>query len=478
MSLYQDRLLTEGIRIIEKSTPSDQFYADYTELNFEQALTKRTKLAELRYQISPVLKHFQQLFTVFCGLLCALFFILGASSVSQLLVNQSNSQINFFWAIVLFLAPNLLSLLIWGFVFFKPGALRSSWLASISLSFIALLDKLLHKANEQHPHYTVLFRYYFEHQFGAYFGRARISLISHLWWMCYLLGATLSLLLVLATHQVDFIWQTTILSESVFTQITQLLTALPDILGITVPNVDDVAQASIAAINSTSSVAQQSRMSWANLLIFSLIVYALLPRVILMLIFRHRVKYKKIHFKINFSLPYYVQLKGQLQPVCSGSFISDPDSGNENNIEIFNDINSVLNKAFPDHAFPLAIELNTSLLNEIRDQLDSVYAALLINVVDGQSQQQAINSLKIANINTLVIYVDIKRVPDRGWLSFVKRCQSAHSVTVYLVILGKVTLVEDNRASLRFKDWVEMAAQVDIDIAHITYKQICEVKGE
>ncbi|MDN2663987.1 DUF2868 domain-containing protein [Psychromonas sp. 14N.309.X.WAT.B.A12] len=477
MSLYQDRLLTEGIRIIEKSTPSDQFHADYAELSFEQALTKRTKLAELRYQIAPVLKHFQQLFTVFCGLLSILFFILGASSVSQLLVNQSNSQINFFWAIVLFLAPNLLSLIIWLFVFFKPGALSSSWLANVSLSLISLLDKLLHKAHDQHPYYTSLFRYYFEHQFGAYFGRARLSLVSHLWWTCYLLGATLSLLLVLATHQVDFIWQTTILSESVFTQITQLLTTPPHFLGITVPNANDVAQASIGAINSLSS-AQQSRVSWANLLIFSLTVYALLPRVMLMLFFKHRVKSKKRQFQVNFSLPYYVQLKGQLQPVSNRSFISDPDSEGRDSVDLADRHDLVRNSRFPTDALPLAIELNSALLSKVRGQIDPIYSVSLINVIDGQTQQQAISLISDSNVNDLALYVDIKRVPDRGWLSFVKKCNTDPSMMIYLVILGEVILLEDERASLRFKDWIEMAAQAGIDASRITYKQINEVESE
>ena len=55
MDLYQHRLLTEGIRIIEKTSPSTRFNADYSTLNFQDALLKRTQLAELRYQVAPVL---------------------------------------------------------------------------------------------------------------------------------------------------------------------------------------------------------------------------------------------------------------------------------------------------------------------------------------------------------------------------------------------------------------------------------------
>ena len=75
MDLYQNRLLTEGIRIIEKPSPSNRFNADYSSLNLTDALSKRTKLAELRYQVSPVLLHLQQLLKFSIGLICVVFLV-------------------------------------------------------------------------------------------------------------------------------------------------------------------------------------------------------------------------------------------------------------------------------------------------------------------------------------------------------------------------------------------------------------------
>ncbi|WP_028869283.1 DUF2868 domain-containing protein [Psychromonas arctica] len=469
MDLYQNRLLTEGIRIIEKSSPSNRFNADYSTLNLSDALSKRTQLAELRYQASSVLRHLQQLLTFSIGLMCVFFLIVGASSVSQFLVNESSTQINFFWAIVLFIAPNILSLIIWCIVYFKRHALSLPWLANLILSMLTLVDKLQHKVSTKHIHYIDLFQFYFEHRFGAYMGRVQLSLISHLWWSSYLLGATLSLFLVLATHQVDFIWQTTILSEDTFFKLTQWLTYLPNLLAINVPTPSDVSHASIGIVNPLQ-VAQEIRISWSNLLIFSLIVYALLPRIILMLVFYQSIKQKKKNFQLDLSDAYYIQLKNILHPIGKASFISDADlhQGNANNHQ--NKESSQYNQSLvmPKNAYPIAIELNQRNLQQADKHVLKHYSVDLINVLDNISQQAALSALKSSAADHVILYVDVKRVPDRGWLSFAKKCQYKSNVQLYLLLLADQPVNKAKIAS-RLEDWIEIAAKVNISSQYITY---------
>ena len=474
MSLYQDRLLTEGIRIIEKNAPSNSFNANYSALTFQDALFKRTQLAELRYQTTPVFNHFQKLVKLFCSVMCLLFLMIGATSVSTFLVSETGAQINFFWAIVLFIAPNILSLIIWLFLYFKKNAINNTWVTNLSLLLITLLDKLHHKISNKHPHYIALFEYYFEHRFGSYLGRVQLSLISHLWWSSYLLGATLSLLVVLATHQVDFIWQTTILSEDVFVQLTQILTTIPHLLGINVPSASDVSNATIGLTNPLQ-LAQDSRVSWSNLLIFSLTVYALLPRFILMLFFQRAVKSQQKQFTLNLSLPYYVQLKSLLHPIVNTSFISDPDSLHDSK-QSTQTINQMINRKgyestllIPENAYPLAIELNHSRFQQANKHAADYAVASLINVVDSDSQQTALLQIQSGNVSNIVLYVDLKRLPDRGWLTLVKKCYYQSNVQIYLVLLSE-QLIEKNEPLLsRLQDWLEMAAQANITEQHITY---------
>jgi hypothetical protein len=472
VNLYQNRLLTEGIRIIEKLSPSESFNADYSSLSFDDALSKRTQLAELRFQVSPVFQHFQRLLKLFCGLFCLLFLMIGASSVSQFLVSESGAQINFFWGIVLFIAPNILSLCLWLFFYVKRGALNNSWLMNISLSGVALLDKLQHKIHSKNPHYIPLFHFYFEHRFGSYMGREQLSLLSHLWWSCYLLGATVSLLVVLATHQVDFIWQTTILNEAFFVQLTQLLTAFPHMLGINVPTPSDVGYASISLTNPLT-LAQTSRISWSNLMIFSLIAYALLPRILLALFFQFKIKNKKKQFKLNLALPYYLALKNILHPMVKQHFISDPDTEGamHNVISDKQHQNRGYNNqlVLPTEVYPLAIELNRIRFQQASNHASSCSERPLMNILDNQTQQQALSALISSDLHHIVLYVDVLRLPDRGWLSLVKQLRYKNNVQVYLLLLGEHTVSEDMRTMARLDDWLSLATQAQISQQQINY---------
>jgi len=467
---YQQRLVTEGIRVIENDSPADSFNADYSELSFDSALAKRTQLAELRYQVAPVFMHFKQLFKRFSVLVSLIFLMIGATSVSQFLVNDAGTQINFFWAILLFIVPNLLSLLVWLIFYFRKVNLNISWIANLSLSGIRGLDKLHHKLTSKHPYYTKLFQFYFDHRFIAYMGKAQLSFISHLWWSCYLLGATCSLLVVLATHQVDFIWETTILSADVFAQLTNMLTLLPNLLGVSVPHNAEVASAGISIVNSLE-VAQANRISWANLLIFSLTVYGLLPRTLLMFIFKQKIKYQQKKFKINYSLPYYIQLKNLLQPIVHHRFISDPDVSSTLDKETPAVIDKLYNQnlTMPVDAYPLAIELNKSTLLAAQQHADQHYSIKLTNILDSESLQYALSELIVSDKPDLVLYVDIRRAPDRGWLSLVNKLYYKDATTLYLVLLGAEPLQNNQKRSERLQDWLEAASKVHISSSRITY---------
>jgi hypothetical protein len=279
----------------------------------------------------------------------------------------------------------------------------------------------------------------------------------------------LSLFLVLATHQVDFIWQTTILSEDTFLQLTQWLTYLPNLLAINVPTPSDVSHASIGIVNPLQ-VAQEIRISWSNLLIFTLIVYALLPRIILVLVFYQGIKQKKKNFQLDLSDAYYIQLKNILHPVGKASFISDADQCQANVDNHQDKESSQYNQSLvmPQNAYPIAIELNHRNLQQADKHVLKHYSVDLINVLDNVSQQAALSALKSSAAEHVILYVDVKRVPDRGWLSFAKKCQYKSNVQLYLLLLGEQP-INKAKISARLEDWIEIAAKVNISSQYITY---------
>jgi len=470
MDLYQSHLLMEGIRTIEKNSPSNKFNADFKRLKFEDAVLKRTKLAELRYQTMPIFAHLKHLMNLFLGLMFILFLILGASSISTLLMDQESGKINFFWALLLFIVPNTIAMLFWGILYLKHKLTNSPWLVSFSLLLISLLDKLHHKLSIQSPHYLALFQYYFKHRFGYYMGREQLSFISHLWWSSYLMGALLSLLVVLATHQVDFVWQTTILSEDTFLLLTQLLTSLPEYLGVNVPSLSDVSSASINAVNDADT-AEYSRIAWSNLLIFSLAIYALSPRLLLAFTFYYAVKRKEKRFKVDFSQPYYLQLKSILHPISLSRFIKDEDDSNTSTCidEVLNNLNYNENMLLPSNAFFIATEL-TQLHFHHASSIVNNLPVKLTNIVDAESENIALSELQLSQANDLVFFVDVKRLPDRGWLTFAKKCSYKNDLKMYLVLLNNEPLNKAPELQHRLQAWLETACQAGIDSENITYR--------
>ena len=470
MDLYQSRLLAEGIRLIEKTRPSNKFNAAYSDLTFEDAVLKRARLADLRYQISPTLNHLQSLFKQFSIIICLGFLMLGVTSVSQLLITEEPRQINFFWALLLFIVPNLLSLVIWLFLYFNSKIFSIGWIASVSLSIMTFLDKWQNKIKIKQPYYIDLFQYYFEHRFTNKIGRRQLSFLSHLYWCCYLLGATLSLSVLLATHQVDFVWQTTILTESTFLSLTELLAYLPNLLMIHVPTTSDVVQASIDIVSTTLNT-QYMRIGWANLLFFSLVFYALLPRFILVLIFYFAINYDRKHFHLNLSLPYYVQLKNILQPTVKNSFIKDPDDAKKS-MDVFH----TSKEKYYDHVltiplgtYAIAIELNNTHLQQANSHAGSYSNSHLINALDYETQNEILSALALFEPTQMSVYVDIERSPDRGWLSFINKCYQKSKLQVYVILLGNEDIQKNEVLSVRLQDWIEMASKVNISAEYITY---------
>jgi len=471
MKEYQDHLLAEGIRLIEKTPSPDMFSTAQDTRSFQAQVIKRAKIAELRYQVMPVFHHIKRLMTVFIGCMCLCFFIIGLGSIAPLSSHQDYAQINIFWAILLLIIPNLLSLLMWLLLFTRSNLVKVSWISHFSLSLMAMLDKLHHKVVPQHGHYATLFRYYVEHRFRGEMGRAQLSFMSHIWWTSYTLGATLYLLLVLATHQVDFIWQTTILNETTFVWLTQLLTALPDLIGIAVPNPSDVMQVNIGAINS-SDVAQYQRLHWSNLLLFSLVVYALIPRAILAWGFAWRVKQLQKRFRININLPYYVQLNSLLSTSTQKHFIKDQDTLSSKVTSP--DIMMLLDnkQMLPANAVGIAVELSDRYLQFAQKMLDNFQGSGLSNIIDRASEQQALQTLYTAEKQPLILFVDAKRLPDRGWLTLVKKCRYRDDLNITLVLL--VSDKQDLQSSVRLQDWLAIATQAKIQPQH----RQCWVVGE
>lgn len=211
--------------------------------------------------------------------LCVIFaltFVLGLLAVPPAFAVSASGKVNIFWLLIVMLGFHGLNLVIW-FI----GMLALGRNTSHSKGF--LLNTLIfvnHKISK-HSHINTDASSAFWHwQCPAHSNRWLLSAISHAAWLSYLFAGFLMTLLLLLTNQVNFVWETTLLNDQQFLWLTQQLSVLPSLLGITVPNQVDILASRVDIISQTAS----TRQHWATLLLASLMLYGVAPRLLLSLL--------------------------------------------------------------------------------------------------------------------------------------------------------------------------------------------------
>lgn len=478
MTLFESRLVAEGLRAIEGESPTLSACLDKSNgSNFESLLLERAKQQDQKLQISVRFAHFKKITKNLYSLLALLLFMLGALGVKTILFTAQSTEINFFWAFALFFIPNIVMLIVWLFLFFKENLIQSSSLARFSLAVIKQFEHRFNPPLTQQQDYWLLFHCYFELHFSKQLGRYQLSKLTHLLWLSYFIGATLMSIVMLATHQVDFIWQTSILSSDSFQALTQLLAYLPQQLGFPVPSILQIKESHLG-IESIID-AENRRLAWSSLLISSLLLYGLLPRLLLFLLLSKQLKRKIQQYSLDLSSLYYVQLRQLLKPNKTTLGIVDADVDTESErikkeIHQPDPVRKVTN--LPEHYYPIAIELSSRQLSLAKNHLQQYNrdAGLsLINVCDHQTQKQLLADLKNSQSNTVALYVALSRLPDRGLKRFIGQLTSLPNKQFQLLLL-----IEKKQSKQRDSDWYQLADDVGIELDNILHIEVKESKNE
>jgi len=470
LSQFKSRLLSEGVRAIEGASPDlvndthKSHEKDFETLVYERAIDKNLTL-----HVSPLFAHFNKLVTHFYRLFACLLFILGGLAVQKMLFTEQLSEINFFWAVTLFFIPNLCMLLFWLCLFLKPTLLQSSSLTKFSLATMKQFEKRFNRSTTQRQDYGALFHCYFELHFSKKLGRYQLSTLTHLLWLAYFVGATLMAVVMLATHQVDFIWQTSILSADAFQGLTQSLAYFPELLGFPVPSLEQIQQSHIGTDNLLN--AESRRLAWSSLLISSLFLYGVLPRLILLLLMRYQYKQATLAYRLDFSLPYYVQLRQSLKPNKTTLGITDADEEKQEGVispaVSEGPLQTTENVSLAGDFYPLAVELSEQQLGcaerHVKQSNGNVLSALT-NVCDYQAQRQLLTDLATVHHTSVAIYVAFNRVPDRGLKRFIRELTVNRHQSFHLL------LITDNANNKqRDSDWYQLADEVGIALDNILH---------
>ncbi len=142
-----------------------------------------------------------------------------------------------------------------------------------------------------------------------------LGTISHQLWLATLCGMLLALIVLLMVRDFTFSWESTLLSADTVAIMVSGLAWLPDLVGFPTPSPEQVLQSQQFASNSALLTTGASRelsakvissYEWAMLLIGSLLMYGVVPRLIVWVMCLLLFHSKKM--SIDLTLPYYQKI--------------------------------------------------------------------------------------------------------------------------------------------------------------------------
>lgn len=129
-----------------------------------------------------------------------------------------------------------------------------------------------------------------------------ISRISHQFWLASLCGMLVSLILLLLVKNYNFVWESTLLQNSTVVELVKIMAWLPNLVGFPTPTAQDI----ITAQTHTDITPQMVAFRWAMLLIGSLLMYGIVPRLVAWLFCLVMVNSSRM--KLDIKQPYYQKI--------------------------------------------------------------------------------------------------------------------------------------------------------------------------
>ena len=241
--------------------------------DLQRRIITRAGALTVAADVRDALDRLRQLFAFssIAGFLIAL--ALGAGSALALMASAPPGYgaalpTNFFLLYGSLLGPHALMLAAWLFALLvlpnrgSGSSLGGSSLGGGSLGggILALVRRLSRWTLKQ-PLEAAAARAFALVMTGSPAGRWLVSALSHGLWFGYLAGCSAMVFLLLSTRQVNFAWETTILSAEDYIALTRALAAAPGWLGFASPDAQQIAASQIPLAAATSAAADRA---WAG----------------------------------------------------------------------------------------------------------------------------------------------------------------------------------------------------------------------
>lgn len=435
--------LTEAVRLREEHAgPLEDLEANRraraTAGDLPTRIQNRALWLAERDGLLNALHHWKQGARLALIVLAVMVVITGASLAFAALGN-GQAPVNVFWALSSLLGLNLILLLSWALSMLFAGEST----ASLGRLWLWLSEKLARDAQAAQlaPALVLLLQ-------RQRLNRWALGMVVNGAWLLALLSALVILLMLMATRRYGFVWETTILRGDTFVTVTQVLGALPALLGFSVPT-----ETMIRASGDSALSIESARQAWAGWLVGVLLVYGIVPRLLLALVCLWHWRRGRAALSLDLNVPGYSQLRERLMPSSERLGISDAAP------EQLHSTPSGTVALDSEGALLVAIELDDQ-----RPWPPSLPKSVIdAGILDSrESRQKLLDQLTRFPPARLTIACDPRRSPDRGSLALIAelaRCAGATRIWLLQAPPGQALDAE------RLGDWHSALQKLDITYA-------------
>ena len=316
-----DRLLAEAVRAFEQdgSRPLRDRTAEAAGRraggDFEHRIVTRARSLDAAEQFADALRRVRQVtgLVVMLGAVFAL--VAGAATVRAALGAERAGSVNIYWVIGGVLGVQTLLLVGWLVLSAvsarvpRAGATATGivgagagWLGAATMALARWLVRRVHRD----PHHLAAIESVGGVWARGAIGRWTLGSISHGLWLAFSVGCLVLAVLLLSTKDYTFTWETTILSAESYERLTGWIGYLPGTLGFETPTPEQI-EASRAPVSRDQAAVASG--AWSGLLLGSIVVYGLLPRLLLFLFCLSRRRRAFQRFRLDLARPGHVRLR-------------------------------------------------------------------------------------------------------------------------------------------------------------------------
>jgi hypothetical protein len=319
MSEFNKRWLAEAVRRgrAESRDEAAEKHARNLDGDAEQRILAWAEFIADRDGVSESLQRWRK--SALLALLGLLIIgLLSGFTAALAVLGNSQAPVNVIWALGSLLGINVLLLLIWLLSFSvnaQGGSLGRLWYA-ITVAF--------QKRFQNNGHAAAITQAFNTLTAQAGLSRWWLSVVSHLSWLCIMLGVLAGLMLALALRSYVFVWETTILPTSVFVGLVESLGTVPGLLGFATPSADAITGSGSQAGTMLTGQDDIARRAWASWLSGCVMVYGILPRLLLSALCWLRLALGLRRIRLQTNALAWVSLSSRLAPDSEQGGVTDP----------------------------------------------------------------------------------------------------------------------------------------------------------